>query len=154
MSRLLLAAPWAILLAASLYPVLQSKPFGTQSPEAVAMSNEPLVRSGLPTEDENADRRSRRDEFVALQKDWLAELHAQRITVSIYVDRVMTHCLVSYPEQLENVEMIEEGRSLREKVVRNVLRVCEKSEGGGSSLNFEAMRVVLEGAVREIAGQK
>jgi hypothetical protein len=73
--------------------------------------------------------------------------------LAAYVDRVMTHGLTRYPEQLENLEMLEEGRSLREKVARNALRVQAEQASGQGLANFEAMRAALEAAVRKIAEQ-
>ena len=151
MSRLLLAAPWAVLLAASLLPGLASQ--RSVSPPVPQAETADLVQRDMPTAEESDDHRKRRDQFVEYQKGVLIELFTRRITLTMFVDRVMTHSLACYPEHLENVDRLETGRSLREKIARNVLREYEKGEGHEPPPSFEALRGTLEAALQAIVEQ-
>ena len=151
MTRILLAAPWTALLVAGLLPWLNtsSTPKEESAANSVQQNNCEWIVCPMPTPEETEDRSKRRDQFAALQDQLTTELIAGRLTVDALVDRVLSYCLVSYPEHLENINLNEQGSSLREKLGLNVGSMCAVPGPLCHRPDFAAIRQRIEASLRE-----
>jgi hypothetical protein len=132
MIRSVMLALTAITLLAAgvhLYGVDTPPPEATSQPDPEAMVAKKVklvarnIADNFIEDAEMKKRMNTRREFAAFNERLLAEMVEGRVGLEQAREHVMYYCLAHYPEYLHHIQIIEQGRTVRQKLASCLLRL-------------------------------
>jgi hypothetical protein len=129
----------------------RSRPAGAAG-KAMISEEELFAQSDYDHErrQELCELRSRRYAFVHFLNRLSAELGRGEVALAEATERIFYFCLQNYPEHLENVNHAEEGRNIKTKIARSLLRGFDIADKTTGTANDKATLARLEQEIRAL----